>query len=165
VLPASVTTVRSGAFSGCTGLTSVILPRGLSGIGWGSFEGCTGLVVVRLLSCYLMHVPSGAFTDCNRLALVVAPRASGVVGTTLDSCPLLNGAGIVEDTAANQRRAVDLQYWRVRTHQLCAAPHRRWVQTVLLVANRLRGSALALPREMWYTILESIRRWKLGRAP
>jgi hypothetical protein len=121
-------------------------------------------VVVRLLCRDPIDVARDAFTDCNHLSLVVAPRASELVGTTFSGCPLLGGAGVVEDTATNRRRAVDLQYWRVRTHQQCSAPHRRWVRTVLLVANRLRGGTLSLPREMWYAILESIRRWELGRA-
>jgi hypothetical protein len=165
VLPESVTTVGDFAFSGCAGLTSAILPTGVSYLRREVFSGCTGLVVVRFHSRDQMHVSHDAFAGCNRLALVVAPRPSGVVGTTIGLCPLLQGTGIVEDTAGNQRRALDLQYWRVCTHQLCSAPRRRWVQTVLLVANRLRGGALALPDEMWCAILESIRRWELGRAP
>jgi hypothetical protein len=111
-----------------------------------------------------IDVAPDAFTSCNHLSLVVAPLVSKLAGTPFLGCPLLRGAGVVEDTAANRRRAVDLQYWRVCTHQLCSAPHRRWVQAVLLVAIRLRGGALALPCEMWYTILECIRRWELGRA-
>jgi hypothetical protein len=165
VLPESATSVGDFAFNGCAGLTSVVLPKGISRLDRGVFTGCAGLVVVRLLSRDPVHVSHDAFACCNRLALVVAPRLSGVVGRTFVSCPLLTETGIVEDTAANQRRALDLQYWRVCTHQLCSAPRRRWVQTVLLVANRLRGGTLALPDEMWRSILESIRRGELGRAP
>jgi hypothetical protein len=165
VLPESVTAVGDFSFYGCAGLTSAILPKGVSRLERGIFTGCTWLVVVQLHSRDPIDVSYDAFVRCNRLTLVVAPRPSGVVGTTIGTCPLLEGTGIVEDTAANQRRALDLQYWRVCTHQLCSAPRRRWVQTVLLVANRLRGGALALPDEMWCTILGSIRRWELGRAP
>jgi hypothetical protein len=165
VLPESVTTVGSTAFAECTSLTSAMLPKGVSRLERGVFSSCTGLVVVRLHSRDPIHASHDAFADCNRLSLVVAPLSSGVVGKTFVSCPLLQGTGIVEDTAANLRPAFDLQYWRVGTHQLCSAPHRRWVQTVLMVANRLRGGALALPDEMWHSILESIRRGELGRAP
>jgi hypothetical protein len=164
VLPEGLTHLGQDAFYGCAGLTSVILPKGVSRIEDDAFSDCTWLVVVRLLSRDSIYVSSDAFVGCNHLSLVVAPRTSELVGTTFQGCPLLGGAGVVEDTAANRRRAVDLQYWGVRTHPLCLAPHRRWVLTVLLVANRLRGGALSLPREMWYTILESIRRWELGRV-
>jgi hypothetical protein len=183
VLPEGVTHIGQSAFSGCSGLVSIVLPDSVAIIEPHAFCGCTWLVVIRLLSRDPILVSPDAFTDCSlnrrwgvdhhdqadanciHLSLVVAPRASGLVGTTFAAgCPLLEGTGIVEDTTANQRRALDLRYWRVHTHLLCSAPHRRWVQTVLLVANRLRGGALELPSEMWHSILESIRRWELGRV-
>jgi hypothetical protein len=141
-----------------------VLPHSVIAVGDRPFYGCTWLVVVRLLRRHPIQGARDMFTGCNHLSLVVAPRVSELVGTTFSACPLLGGAGVVEDTAANRRRALDLQYWSVRTHQLCSAPHRKWVQTVLLVANRLRGGALALPHELWYTILECIRRCELGRV-
>jgi hypothetical protein len=164
VLPEGLTDIRKKAFNGCAELTSLILPEGVTRIGDGAFSGCTWLVVVRLLCRAPIHVSPDAFCGCNHLSLVVAPRASALVGRTFPGCPLLGGAGVVEDTAANRRRAVDLQYWGVRTHQQCSAPHRHWVRTVLLVGNRLRGGAFSLPREMWFAILEGIRRSELGRA-
>jgi hypothetical protein len=186
LLPEGVTQIGHAAFSGCSGLVSIVLPDSVTIIEPQAFCGCTWLVVIRLLSRDPILFSTDAFTDrslsrlhrrwgldphdqaddnCNHLSLVVAPRASGLVGTTFAAgCPLLEGTGIVEDTTANQRRALDLRYWRVHTHLLCSAPHRRWVQTVLLVANRLRGGALELPNEMWHSILGSIRRWELGRV-
>jgi hypothetical protein len=109
--------------------------------------------------CSLPHrrrMASSAFAKCDCLTLVVAPRGSGLVGS------LINGVAVVEDTEANRRRALDLQYWRVQTHGLCSPPRRNWVRAVLLVAHRLRGGSLALPREMWYMILETIQRCELG---
>jgi hypothetical protein len=72
---------------------------------------------------------------------------------------------VVEDTEANRRRALDLQYWRVQTHGLCSPARRDWVRAVLLVANRLLGGPLTLPREMWHMILGAIQRCELGPAP
>jgi hypothetical protein len=182
-LPEGLTHIEVDAFKGCSGLVSIVLPDSVTIIEPQAFCGCTWLVVIRLLSRDPILFSTDAFTDrslsrrwgldphdqaddnCNHLSLVVAPRASGLVGTTFAAeCPLLEGTGIVEDTTANQRRALDLRYWRVHTHLLCSAPHRRWVQTVLLVAHRLRGGALELPNEMWHSILGSIRRWELGRV-
>jgi hypothetical protein len=90
---------------------------------------------------------------------MVAPRASGLVGA------VFGGVTVVEDTAANRRRALDLQYWRAPTHGLCSPRRRSWVLAVLLVANRVRDGPLALPHEMWYAILGAIRRSELGPAP
>jgi hypothetical protein len=121
-------------------------------IGEEIFEGCHWLVVIVLHSRCPMTVASSAFSKCNRLTLVVAPRTSGLVGA------VVGGVTVVEDTVANRRRALDLQYWRASTHGLCSPPRRSWVLAVLLVANRVRGGPLTLPREMWYAILGAIRR-------
>jgi hypothetical protein len=78
---------------------------------------------------------------------------------------VIGGVTVVEDTEANRRRALDLQFWRVRTHGLCSPRRRSWVRSILCVANRLRGGPLTLPREMWYMILDAIQRCELGPAP
>jgi hypothetical protein len=116
-------------------------------------------VVVSFHSRRPIAVDPSAFASCTHLTLMVAPRASGLVGT------VVGGVTVVEDTAANRRRALDLQYWRASTHWLCSPARRDWVLAVLLVANRLRGGSLALPHEMWDAILGAIRRCELGPAP
>ena len=40
--------IAGGAFSGCTGLTSVIIPDGSTSIGGGVFSGCTGLTDISV---------------------------------------------------------------------------------------------------------------------
>jgi hypothetical protein len=156
-LPQRLTTISVSAFERCCGLTSVVLPVGVTRILERAFHGCSCLVVVTLHCQLPMEIAApSAFDECDRLTLVVAPRSSGLVGT------VLGGVTVVEDTDANRRRALDLQYWRVQTHRLCSRVRRDWVRGVLLVADRLRGSPLALPREMWYMILGAVRRCELG---
>jgi hypothetical protein len=116
-------------------------------------------VVVVLRSRLSVAVDSCAFAACTHLTLVVASRASGLVGA------VVGGVTVVEDTAANRRRALDLKFWRASTHGLCSPRRRSWVLAVLLVAKRLRGGPLALPHEMWFAILGAIRRCELGPAP
>jgi hypothetical protein len=157
VLPESVTKIGTLAFVGCS-LTSVNLPKSVTELSGQCFDDCSGLVVVSFQSPRPIFVARDAFKSCLRLALVVAPRASGLVGS------VIGGVTVVEDTEVNRRRALDLQYWRVRSHGLCSPGRRSWVRAVLLVANRLRGGPLTLPREMWYTILEAIQRCELGPA-
>ena len=45
-IPGTVTSIGDGAFSGCSGLTSVTIPAGVSAIGEGAFEACDSLANV-----------------------------------------------------------------------------------------------------------------------
>ena len=49
-LPGTVTSIGSGAFEGCTGLTGFELPEGVETIGGGLFAGCTSLTSVTVNS-------------------------------------------------------------------------------------------------------------------
>ena len=55
VIPDGVTSIKNGAFYGCSGLTSVTIPNSVTSIGKGAFENCTGLNNVY---CYAENVPS-----------------------------------------------------------------------------------------------------------
>jgi hypothetical protein len=136
-----------------------VLPGDVTEIPNHVFANCCWLVVVTLQSPRPTTVDPHAFASCDRLTLVVAPRASGLVGASI------GGVVVVEDTEANRRRALDLQYWCVQTHGLCSPRRRSWVRAVLLAANRLLGGPLTLPCEMWYAILEAIQRCELGPTP
>lgn len=55
-----------------------------------------------------------------------------------------------------------MRQWSIATHAELAPSRREAVQTLLFVANRLRGTELGLPPEMWIHILKSALRWDLG---
>ena len=48
VIPTSVTTIGSYAFSGCTGLTSITISSNVTSIGSYAFSGCTGLTSITI---------------------------------------------------------------------------------------------------------------------
>jgi hypothetical protein len=158
VLPEALTEIKGCAFTNCIGLTSIDVPERVIKMDEAVFSGCSWLVVITM-RCAIRPVPVLDFHRCDHLTLVMAPQASALVGRWVGK------AVVEEDTAANRRRALDLQYWRVSTHWLCSPPRRSWVFAVLIIANRLLGGPLALPREMWYMILSDIRRCELGPAP
>ena len=93
----SVTGIRSEAFSGRTGLTSVTIPESVTSIGWGAFSGCTGLTSVTIPES-VTGIGSQAFSGCSGLqSIVVAENNSSYASlegvlfnkdkTTLIQCP------------------------------------------------------------------------------
>lgn len=69
IFPESVTEIGSYAFNGCTTLASVVLPEDLTTIGEGAFYGCRGLVSISL-GKGLSSVGSNAFSGCTGLRVV-----------------------------------------------------------------------------------------------
>ena len=93
----SVTGIRSEAFSGRTGLTSVTIPESVTSIGWGAFSGCRGLTSVTIPES-VTGIGSQAFSGCTGLqSIVVAENNSSYASlegvlfnkdkTTLIQCP------------------------------------------------------------------------------
>jgi hypothetical protein len=64
-----VTTIGPGAFSGCTGLTSVTIGAAVTIVGESAFEGCTGLKRVSIPSSVAL-VRHQAFLNCTSLDTV-----------------------------------------------------------------------------------------------
>ncbi|MCR5503603.1 MAG: leucine-rich repeat protein [Lachnospiraceae bacterium] len=71
VLPASIKTIDSNAFDGCTKLASITFAEGtvLETIGSYAFRGCTALEAIDLPPS-LKTINSSAFEGCSRLAAV-----------------------------------------------------------------------------------------------
>ena len=78
--------LRTGAFQGCTGLTSVELPAATS-VGSSAFQGCTGLTSVELPAA--ISVGSNAFQGCTALTSVELPAATSVGSNAFQGCTAL----------------------------------------------------------------------------
>ena len=95
VIPNSVTSIESGAFSGCIGLTSVTIPNSVTSIGlqafhncssltsvtipnsvtsigWYAFRGCSSLTSITI-SNSVTSIGVAAFQGCERLKKVIVP--------------------------------------------------------------------------------------------
>ena len=69
VIPGSVTSIGDGVFGGCTGLTSVVIPESVTSIGEYAFRGCTGLTSV-VIHEGVTSIGRGAFSGCTGLTSV-----------------------------------------------------------------------------------------------
>jgi hypothetical protein len=65
-IPSSVTSIEDGAFLGCSGLTNVTIPNGVTSIGQAAFEGCSGLTNVTIASS-VTSIEFDAFNWCYTL--------------------------------------------------------------------------------------------------
>ena len=75
----SVTSIGSGAFDGCSGLTSVTIPNSVTSIGSGAFWHCSGLTSVTIPNS-VTSIGSSAFRDCSGLTSVTIPNSVTFIG-------------------------------------------------------------------------------------
>ena len=78
-IPFGVTKIGVGAFSGCSGLTDVMIPSSVELIDERAFEGCIGLAGVTVPSS-VEYVGERAFEGCIGLAGVTVPSSVEYVG-------------------------------------------------------------------------------------
>lgn len=74
IISTNVATIGSYAFSGCTGLTTVTVPHSVAAIEGGTFNDCTGLTNI-FLSDGIADIGSGAFSRCSALGSIHIPNS------------------------------------------------------------------------------------------
>ena len=67
-----VISIGDGTFSGCNGLTSVIIPDGITSIGIEAFMNCVGLTSVTVPKS-VTQIGERAFAGCTALTLIILP--------------------------------------------------------------------------------------------
>lgn len=68
VIPNSITSIESNAFSGCRSLTSITIPNSVKSIGAGAFSGCSGLTSITIPNS--VTDIKVAFTGCSGLSSI-----------------------------------------------------------------------------------------------
>ena len=89
VIPAGVTSIGSGAFSGCSGLTSVEIPAGVTSIGAEAFKGCIGLTRVTFGDISGWYVTQSSTDWSNK---------TGGTAVTVSDTDFVDNATLVRNT-------------------------------------------------------------------
>lgn len=67
-IPDSVTSIRRGAFLGCSRLSQIDIPPGVTSIGDSTFAACTSLTQINISSdSKLTSIGNDAFARCGNL--------------------------------------------------------------------------------------------------
>ncbi len=103
-IPATVVSIGSSAFSGCTLLTGAVIPSGVASISGSLFYGCTALSNV-VIPAGVTSIGSYAFYNCSTLPTVAIPAGVTAIGSyAFYGCSLLDGIVIPEGvTKINER--------------------------------------------------------------
>lgn len=79
VLPNTLTSVGSCAFSGCTSLMSVVIPDGVTSIGNDAFSDCTSLTNITIPDS-VTSIGNNAFGGCTSLMSITLPDSLTSIG-------------------------------------------------------------------------------------
>ncbi len=88
-IPSSVTSIGSGAFQGCSGLTSVTVPSSVTSIPTACFNGCSSLTSITIPSSVTSigsgnwinaSQINGAFQNCTSLTSITIPSSVTSIG-------------------------------------------------------------------------------------
>ena len=86
IIPASVTSIGSNAFGGCSGLTSLTIPNSVTSIGDYAFDGCSGLTSLTIPNS-IASIGDGAFWQCKGLLSVTIPNSvTKISPRTFEDC-------------------------------------------------------------------------------
>ena len=81
IIPPTVTKIGNHAFSGCVDLNSLVIPASVDEIGKHAFSGCTGITSIVIPSS-VKKIDDYTFSGCTSLSAVLTPtryRKSGIM--------------------------------------------------------------------------------------
>ena len=94
VIPNSLTSISSYAFSGCYGLTSVTIPNSVASIGDYTFSSCKGLTSISIPNS-VTSIGEGAFAGSSGLISISLPNNVTSIGySTFSRCKALTSVTI-----------------------------------------------------------------------
>ena len=85
----TVVAIGNNAFTGCSGMTGLLIPSSVTAIGSSACSQCTGLLSVTIPSS-VTTIGDNAFMGCNHLTAVSLPNAVTMIGVgTFQGCSSL----------------------------------------------------------------------------
>lgn len=90
---ATVSAIGTDAFSGCTALKGLYIPKSVKEVGANAFSGCTALVsvVIEDTANGLSTISKSVFKGCTSLTSVTIPRSVKTIGiSAFEGCTSLN---------------------------------------------------------------------------
>ena len=114
VIPDGITSIKSVAFHGCSGLTSVTIPNSVTSIGDNAFNGCSGIEEVTfhcqtigswfsnmgsikevIIGNEVKYIGAGAFSGCSGLTSITIPNSVTSIGdNAFNGCSGLKSVNI-----------------------------------------------------------------------
>ncbi|OYP56232.1 hypothetical protein CIK99_09795 [Prevotella sp. P5-92] len=84
-IPENITKIIGGAFSECSGLTSVTIPNSVTSIGSSAFAYCSSLTSVTIPNS-VTSIGDWAFSECSGLTSVTIPNSVTSIGDWAFDC-------------------------------------------------------------------------------
>ncbi len=95
-----LTTLGGSTFSGCTSLSTIMLPEGVTSIGANAFNGCTSLGTITIPES-VTSIGANVFYGCTLLSKVTIPEGVTSIGNTVfRNCSSLKGVTFLTSDAA-----------------------------------------------------------------
>ena len=93
LIPESVTSINSGAFSGCSGLSSITIPNNVTSIYEGAFSNCSSLTSITIPSS-VTSIGDYAFSNCSSLTSITIPGVTRIGDYAFSNCSSLTSITI-----------------------------------------------------------------------
>ena len=113
-IPNSVTKIDGYAFNGCVNLTSIAIPNSVTSIGWYAFAYCQRIASIEIPRS-VTSIGEGTFSNCLGLTSITIPNSVTSIGKQLfQSCKSLvsmkvEGGNIYYDSRNNCNAIIETQ--------------------------------------------------------